>query len=46
MSVKAKKHLGQHFLIDESIAKNIADALKGNGYEHVLEIGNSPSRGV
>ena len=44
MSVKAKKHLGQHFLIDESIAKNIADALKGNGYEHVLEIG--PGMGV
>lgn len=44
MSVKAKKHLGQHFLIDESIAKNIADALKGNGYEHILEIG--PGMGV
>ncbi|MEG1376892.1 MAG: 16S rRNA (adenine(1518)-N(6)/adenine(1519)-N(6))-dimethyltransferase, partial [Myroides sp.] len=23
--VKAKKHLGQHFLNDESVAKNIAD---------------------
>ena len=44
MSVKAKKHLGQHFLIDESIAKNIADALKGNGYKHILEIG--PGMGV
>ena len=25
MSVKAKKHLGQHFLKDENIAKKIAD---------------------
>jgi 16S rRNA A1518/A1519 N6-dimethyltransferase RsmA/KsgA/DIM1 with predicted DNA glycosylase/AP lyase activity len=44
MSVKAKKHLGQHFLTDESIAKNIADALTENGYDNVLEIG--PGMGV
>ncbi|WP_397444640.1 16S rRNA (adenine(1518)-N(6)/adenine(1519)-N(6))-dimethyltransferase RsmA [Polaribacter sp. R77954] len=44
MSVKAKKHLGQHFLTDESIAKDIADALTENGYENVLEIG--PGMGV
>jgi len=44
MSVKAKKHLGQHFLTDESIAKDIADALTGNGYEDILEIG--PGMGV
>ncbi len=44
MSVKAKKHLGQHFLTDESIAKDIADALSGNGYDDVLEIG--PGMGV
>ncbi|WP_299015156.1 16S rRNA (adenine(1518)-N(6)/adenine(1519)-N(6))-dimethyltransferase RsmA [uncultured Polaribacter sp.] len=44
MSVQAKKHLGQHFLTDESIAKNIADALTENGYEDVLEIG--PGMGV
>jgi 16S rRNA (adenine1518-N6/adenine1519-N6)-dimethyltransferase len=44
VSVKAKKHLGQHFLKDESIAKNIADALTGSGYNHVLEIG--PGMGV
>ncbi len=44
VSVKAKKHLGQHFLTDESIAKDIADALTGNGYEDVLEIG--PGMGV
>jgi 16S rRNA (adenine1518-N6/adenine1519-N6)-dimethyltransferase len=44
MSVKAKKHLGQHFLTDEGIAKNIADALTEKGYDDVLEIG--PGMGV
>ena len=44
MDVKAKKHLGQHFLKDEEIAKDIADALTENGYENVLEIG--PGMGV
>lgn len=44
MGVRAKKHLGQHFLTDESIAKKIADALTENGYNHVLEIG--PGMGV
>ncbi|WP_418264573.1 16S rRNA (adenine(1518)-N(6)/adenine(1519)-N(6))-dimethyltransferase RsmA [Flavobacterium faecale] len=42
--VKAKKHLGQHFLKDESIAKDIADTLSIEGYEDVLEIG--PGMGV
>lgn len=42
--VKAKKHLGQHFLKDEEVAKNIADTLLLNGYEDVLEIG--PGMGV
>jgi 16S rRNA (adenine1518-N6/adenine1519-N6)-dimethyltransferase len=42
--VKAKKHLGQHFLKDESIAKDIADTLNLIGYEDVLEIG--PGMGV
>jgi len=42
--VTAKKHLGQHFLNDESIAKNIADALTLQGYKNVLEIG--PGMGV
>jgi 16S rRNA (adenine1518-N6/adenine1519-N6)-dimethyltransferase len=42
--VKAKKHLGQHFLTDESIAKNIANSLSGKGYDDVLEIG--PGMGV
>jgi 16S rRNA (adenine1518-N6/adenine1519-N6)-dimethyltransferase len=42
--VKAKKHLGQHFLKDESIAKAIADTLNLEGYDYVLEIG--PGMGV
>ncbi len=44
MSVRAKKHLGQHFLKDEEIAKNIADSLTLKGYNDVLEIG--PGMGV
>ena len=44
MSVKAKKHLGQHFLTDESIAKDIADSLTEQNYNDVLEIG--PGMGV
>ncbi|MBC3758189.1 16S rRNA (adenine(1518)-N(6)/adenine(1519)-N(6))-dimethyltransferase RsmA [Hyunsoonleella sp. SJ7] len=44
MSVKAKKHLGQHFLRDENIARKIADTLSLNGYQNVLEIG--PGMGV
>lgn len=42
--VRAKKHLGQHFLNDETIAKDIADSLTGKGYQNVLEIG--PGMGV
>jgi 16S rRNA (adenine1518-N6/adenine1519-N6)-dimethyltransferase len=42
--VKAKKHLGQHFLKDEEVAKNIADTLQLKGYENILEIG--PGMGV
>lgn len=44
MSVKAKKHLGQHFLKDLNIAKQIVDALTWENYEQVLEIG--PGMGV
>ena len=44
MNVKPKKYLGQHFLNDESIAKNIADTLTLNGYDTVLEVG--PGMGV
>ncbi|NNL34064.1 MAG: 16S rRNA (adenine(1518)-N(6)/adenine(1519)-N(6))-dimethyltransferase, partial [Flavobacteriaceae bacterium] len=39
MAVRAKKHLGQHFLKDETIAMKIADTLSYQGYKHVLEIG-------
>lgn len=42
--VRAKKHLGQHFLTDESVAKRIADTLTLEGYKKVLEIG--PGMGV
>lgn len=42
--VKAKKHLGQHFLKNEAQAQRIADALSGKGYDAVLEIG--PGTGV
>lgn len=44
MSVKAKKHLGQHFLTDENIAQKIANMLTQNGYKNILEIG--PGMGV
>lgn len=44
MTVKAKKHLGQHFLKDENIAQKIADTLSYEGYKNVLEIG--PGMGV
>ncbi len=42
--VRAKKHLGQHFLTDESIAERIADTLNFEGYDITLEIG--PGMGV
>ncbi|MEM6685650.1 MAG: 16S rRNA (adenine(1518)-N(6)/adenine(1519)-N(6))-dimethyltransferase RsmA [Bacteroidota bacterium] len=42
--VRAKKHLGQHFLKDEEIAQRIADTLTLNRYDNVLEIG--PGMGV
>ena len=38
--VKPKKHLGQHFLTDLSVAKRVADSLTGHGgYTQVLEVG-------
>jgi len=43
-SVRAKKHLGQHFLKDENIAQKIAATLSLKGYSEVLEIG--PGTGV
>ncbi len=42
--VKAKKHLGQHFLKDEEIAQKIAETLSLDGYRNVVEIG--PGTGV
>jgi 16S rRNA (adenine1518-N6/adenine1519-N6)-dimethyltransferase len=43
--VRAKKHLGQHFLTDKNIASKIVDSLKPEGrYTHVLEVG--PGMGV
>ncbi len=44
MKVTAKKHLGQHFLNDENIARDIAEGLTWEGYDRVLEIG--PGMGV
>jgi 16S rRNA (adenine1518-N6/adenine1519-N6)-dimethyltransferase len=42
--VKAKKHLGQHFLTDPSIARRIVDSLELEPGASVLEIG--PGTGV
>ena len=42
--VRPKKHLGQHFLNDENVAKNIAESLIINAPTDVLEIG--PGMGV
>ena len=44
MKVRAKKHLGQHFLKDLSIARSITDALSGEGYSNIIEVG--PGMGV
>ena len=42
--VRAKKHLGQHFLKDLSIARAIVDGLSNEGYDDVIEVG--PGMGV
>jgi len=42
--VKAKKYLGQHFLKDEGIARQISETLSLDGYKNVIEIG--PGTGV
>lgn len=44
MSVKAKKHLGQHFLTDENIARKIVEGLSYEDYKNVMEVG--PGMGV
>jgi 16S rRNA (adenine1518-N6/adenine1519-N6)-dimethyltransferase len=38
-SVRAKKHLGQHFLKDEDAARRIAESLTLQGFHDVLEVG-------
>ena len=43
-AVKAKKHLGQHFLINEGIALDISNLITENQIKNVLEIG--PGMGV
>jgi len=43
--VRAKKHLGQHFLTDKNIAAKIVDSLRPeNTYSQVLEVG--PGMGI
>jgi 16S rRNA (adenine1518-N6/adenine1519-N6)-dimethyltransferase len=43
--VRAKKHLGQHFLTDKNIAAKIVDSLKATDkYRQVLEVG--PGMGI
>ena len=44
-SVRAKKHLGQHFLTDKNIASKIVESLRPEGkYTKVLEVG--PGMGI
>lgn len=42
--VRAKKHLGQHFLTDKNIAASIVNSLKAEGCDTVVEVG--PGMGV
>src|ERR1700679_2790037 len=43
--VRAKKHLGQHFLTDKNIAAKIVESLRPEGkYTNVLEVG--PGMGI
>jgi 16S rRNA (adenine1518-N6/adenine1519-N6)-dimethyltransferase len=42
--VKPKKHLGQHFLTDQAIAKRIVDALDSKPGDTVFEVG--PGKGI
>ncbi len=44
MYVKPKKHLGQHFLTDLSIANDIASAISGDKIHDTIEVG--PGTGV
>ncbi|MDQ3016483.1 MAG: 16S rRNA (adenine(1518)-N(6)/adenine(1519)-N(6))-dimethyltransferase RsmA [Bacteroidota bacterium] len=42
--MRAKKQFGQHFLIQESIAEHLSDALQLEGAEAIIEIG--PGKGI
>ncbi len=42
--VRPKKHLGQHFLTDQNIAKRITDCLTPGGSNNIIEVG--PGKGV
>lgn len=42
--VRPKKYLGQHFLKQPATAQRIAESLRGEGYDKILEIG--PGMGV
>ena len=44
VAVRAKRNLGQHFLNDKNIAKEIVESLQANNIKKVLEIG--PGMGV
>ena len=44
MSVRPKKHFGQHFLWDKNIAQKIVTAFKDAPTDKVLEVG--PGKGV
>src|ERR1051325_8038754 len=44
MTVSPKKHLGQHFLRDENIAKKIVSSLSKENYSTIVEVG--PGTGV
>ncbi len=39
MEIKAKKSLGQNFLVDKNIIKKIVDVAKITEKDHILEIG-------
>ena len=42
--MRAKKEFGQHFLVQESIAEKLADALQPSGVEAIIEVG--PGKGI
>ncbi len=39
MSIRPKKHLGQHFLINEEACRKMADAIPQKNLTHLIEIG-------